>query len=54
MGLAIVKKLISMQGGDLKAYGKEQEGAVFEMILPVHQPGLTELSAVAKEDTTNQ
>ncbi|MDQ3279462.1 MAG: ATP-binding protein, partial [Bacteroidota bacterium] len=37
VGLAIVKKIISLHDGTIHAKGKEGEGAVFEIRLPVHQ-----------------
>jgi len=37
VGLAIVKKIISLHNGDIKAFGKEDEGARFEIVLPVRQ-----------------
>jgi PAS domain S-box-containing protein len=37
VGLAIVKKIVSLHNGTIKAEGKEGEGARFEMLLPLHQ-----------------
>jgi PAS domain S-box-containing protein len=37
VGLAIVKKIITLHNGEIKAYGKEGEGARFELLLPLEQ-----------------
>lgn len=37
VGLAIVKKIVSLHNGTIRAEGKEGEGARFEMLLPIHQ-----------------
>jgi light-regulated signal transduction histidine kinase (bacteriophytochrome) len=37
VGLAIVKKIVSLHNGTICATGKEGEGAVFEITLPVKQ-----------------
>lgn len=34
VGLAIVKKIVSLHGGEIKATGIENEGAIFEIVLP--------------------
>lgn len=41
VGLAIVKKIITLHNGEIKAFGTEGEGARFEIILPLKQPLLT-------------
>jgi two-component system CheB/CheR fusion protein len=38
IGLAIAKKIIEKHGGMITAEGRENEGSVFTMVLPVHQP----------------
>ena len=37
VGLAIVKKIISLHNGTIQAKGKDGEGARFEIYVPVHQ-----------------
>jgi PAS domain S-box-containing protein len=37
VGLAIVKKIVELHKGKIKASGIENEGALFEILLPVHQ-----------------
>jgi light-regulated signal transduction histidine kinase (bacteriophytochrome) len=37
VGLAIVKKIVSLHNGIVRAEGKEGEGATFEILLPVRQ-----------------
>jgi len=37
VGLAIVKKIVSLHNGSIHAKGKENEGAVFEIMLPLVQ-----------------
>ena len=37
VGLAIVKKIISLHNGTIRATGVEGEGAMFEIMLPIHQ-----------------
>ena len=37
VGLAIVKKIVSLHNGTIRAEGREGEGALFEMLLPIHQ-----------------
>ncbi|RPD51897.1 PAS domain S-box protein [Paracnuella aquatica] len=40
IGLAIVKKIVERHGGIITAVGRENEGAEFVFILPMHQQGL--------------
>jgi two-component system CheB/CheR fusion protein len=37
VGLAIVKKIISLHNGEITAFGEEDSGARFEILLPVKQ-----------------
>lgn len=37
VGLAIVKKIITLHKGTIKAYGRENEGSTFEICLPMQQ-----------------
>ncbi|HVF96746.1 MAG TPA: ATP-binding protein, partial [Flavisolibacter sp.] len=39
LGLAICRKIVDVHGGQIRAEGKESQGAVFYVSFPVNQPG---------------